>query len=85
MQRWAGQVEFVGVAWSGSDDDYRGFIDRHGLTFPQIDDSSTQVFQRFGVPSQPAIAIVVPDGEVQSIFGAVDSAFLDAVLTDAVS
>lgn len=54
------------------------------MTFPQVDDSSTEVFQRFGVPTQPAIALVVPDGEVQTIFGAADAAFLDGVLTDAV-
>jgi peroxiredoxin len=84
MQRWAGQVEFVGVGWSGSDDDYREFVARHGLTFPQIDDSSTQVFQRFGVPTQPAIALVIPDGEVQTIFGAADAELLDSILTDAV-
>jgi hypothetical protein len=54
------------------------------MTFPQIDDSSTQVFQRFGVPTQPAFALVVPDGEVQTILGAADEAFLDSILADAV-
>jgi hypothetical protein len=43
------------------------------------------VFQRFGVPTQPAIALVVPDGEVQTIFGAADEAFLDGILADAVA
>jgi hypothetical protein len=42
------------------------------------------VFQRFGVASQPAIAIVLPDGEVQTILGAADEAVLDGILTDAV-
>ena len=54
------------------------------MTFPQIDDSSTQVFQRFGVPTQPAIAIVLPDGGVETIFGAADESLLDAILGDAV-
>ena len=83
-QRWAGEVEFVGVAWSGSDDEYRDFIDRHGLTFPQLDDSSTEVFRRFGVPTQPATAIVLPDGEVQTILGAASESVLDGILGDAV-
>ena len=26
----------MGVAWTGSDEDFQGFIDEHGLTFPQI-------------------------------------------------
>lgn len=43
------------------------------------------MFQRFSVPSQPATAIVLPDGEVQTIFGAADDALLDSILADAVS
>jgi len=43
------------------------------------------VFQRFGVPTQPAIAIVLPDGEVQTIFGAADESLLDSILSDAVA
>ena len=42
------------------------------------------MFQRFGVTTQPAIALVVPDGEVQTIFGAADEELLDSVLRDAV-
>jgi hypothetical protein len=43
------------------------------------------VFQRFGVASQPAIAIVLPDGEVQTLFGAADDSLLDSILADAVA
>ena len=43
------------------------------------------MFQRFGVPSQPATAIVLPDGEVQTIFAAADDALLDAILADALA
>lgn len=43
------------------------------------------MFQRFEIPSQPAIAIVLPDGEVQTIFGAADESLLDSILGDAVS
>ena len=55
------------------------------MTFPQIDDSSTDVFRRFGVASQPALAIVLPDGEVQTLFGAADDAVLDGIIGEAVS
>lgn len=41
------------------------------------------MFQRFGVAAQPAIALVRPDGEVQTVFGAADDEFLDSLLTDA--
>ena len=43
------------------------------------------MFTRFGVATQPAMAIVLPDGEVQTVFGAVDEALLDGILGDAVS
>jgi peroxiredoxin len=82
-KRWAGQVEFVGVAWFGDDDAFQGFIDKHGLTFPQVSDDSGDVYSRFGVAAQPAMAIVSPSGEVEQIFGAVDDGTLDAILSDA--
>ena len=71
------------MAWFGDDDMFQGFIDQHGLTFPQISDDPGDVFARFGVPSQPALVIVGVDGEVQQLFGAVDDELLDDLLTDA--
>jgi hypothetical protein len=41
------------------------------------------VFTRFEVFSQPAIALVTPQGEVQTLLGAADDALLDAIITDA--
>jgi len=76
-------VQFVGVAWSGDTDEYADFVDRYELSFPQIDDTVADVFTRFGVAYQPAIAIVLPDGEVQTIAGAVDEEILDSILSDA--
>ena len=37
------------------------FIDKHGLTFPQISDDPGDVFNRFGVSYQPALVIVNTD------------------------
>jgi len=76
-------VQFVGVAWTGDDASFQGFIDRHSLTFPQISDDPGDVFARFGVPAQPALVIVDPTGESQQLFGAVDSDLLDDLLGDA--
>lgn len=42
------------------------------------------MFTSFGVVSQPAMAIILPDGEVQTIMGAADEAIIDSILTDAV-
>lgn len=70
----------MGVAWSGSDDSFQGFIDKHDLTFPQISDDPGAVFERFGVAGQPAAAVVGRDGEIQLLLGAVDAELLDNVI-----
>ena len=79
------QANFVGVAWTGSDDSFQGFIDKHGLTFPQISDDQGNVYTRFGIPTQPALALVDSDGEVQTVLGALDEAALEAALLDLTS
>ena len=76
-------MQFVGVAWSGDTGEYVDFVDRYDLTFPQIDDTDAEVFTRFDVAYQPAIAIVLPDGEVQTIRGAADEDTLDSILSAA--
>ena len=80
--RWAGKVTFVGVAWTGDDESFQGFIDKYSLTFPQVSDDDGVVFSRFGVPSQPALVIIDTSGEVQQLFGAVDDDLLDDLLAD---
>ena len=81
--KYQDQVNFVGVAWTGSEDSYQGFIDKHGLTFPQIDDSPGEVFSRFGVAFQPALAIVQADGSTELLAGSVDESLLDQILSEA--
>jgi peroxiredoxin len=85
QQRWAGKVQFVGVAWYGDDRSFQAFIDKHGLTFPQISDDAGEVFARFDVPYQPAVAVVDRHGVVHVSLGAVEEAALDALLTEAVA
>lgn len=72
------------MAWVGDDASFQEFIDRHGLSFPQISDDPGEVFTRFDVPGQPAFAVVSPDGEVQQVLGAVDDELVDNILTGAV-
>jgi peroxiredoxin len=81
--RLAEQANFVGVAWTGSDDDFQSFIDRHGLTFPQVSDDPGEIFARFGVVYQPAVAVVRSDGGVETIAGAVDDALLEQIVAEA--
>ena len=77
------QANFYGVAWTGSDDSFQGFIDKHGLTFPQISDNPGQVFSRFDVAFQPAFAIVKADGSIESIAGVIDDSLLDQIISEA--
>jgi peroxiredoxin len=72
------------VAWTGSDDDFQGFIDEHGLTFPQISDDPGAVFSRFDVAYQPAMVIVKTDGSIESIAGAVNGDLLDQIISEAI-
>lgn len=77
-------MQFVGVAWHGDDESFQAFVDKHGLTFPQISDDAGDVFARFDVPYQPAMAIIDAAGEVTVSLGAVDDSTLDAALAAAV-
>ncbi len=77
-------MQFVGVAWEGDDASFQAFVDKHSLTFPQISDDAGDVFARFDVPYQPAMAIVDAAGEVTASLGAVDDSTLDAALATAV-
>lgn len=70
----------MGVAWSGDESEFQAFIDDYGLSFPQINDETASVFTRFEVPTQPAFALILPDGEVQTLFGAADGALLDSLI-----
>ena len=71
------------MAWAGDDSAYRDFITRHSLTFPQISDSTGDVYARFSINSQPALIVIRPDGATQTFLGAVDETSLDAALTSA--
>jgi hypothetical protein len=43
------------------------------------------VFARFEVPTQPAFAIIYPDGEVQTLYGAADDELLDSLISAALA
>jgi hypothetical protein len=55
------------------------------LTFPQINDADADVFTRFNVATQPALALILPSGEVQTLYGAADDTLLDSLISAALS
>ncbi len=71
------------MAWTGTDESYQGFVDEHGLTFPQIQDDPGEVFSRFDVAFQPAFVIVKTDGSTETVAGALDETLLDQILSEA--
>jgi peroxiredoxin len=71
------------VAWTGSDESFQGFVDEHGLTFPQISDDPGNVFNRFGISYQPAIVVVKTDGSTEMIAGAVGEELLEQIIDEA--
>jgi peroxiredoxin len=75
----------IGVAWTGSEQNFEEFIDRHGLSFPNISDGPGAIYDRFGVPYQPAFALVDADGNVETLIGAADDDVLDMLINNLVS
>lgn len=73
----------MGVAWTGDDDAFQSFVDKHDLTFPQINDDPGEVFSRFDVAFQPAMVIVKADGSFESVAGAVNGSLLDQIISEA--
>ncbi len=73
-------MTFVGVAWQGSEAAMQQFIDKYGLTFPQVDDDSAVVFAHFDVPAQPAWVFVDAAGTAGQVLGALEDAQLDEIL-----
>jgi peroxiredoxin len=73
----------VGVAWTGSEESFQEFIDKYGLTFPQISDDSGSVYTRFEIAYQPALVIVKADGSRESVAGSVNDDLLDQIIREA--
>ena len=59
------------MAWNGSDSSYREFIERHSLTFDNLDDTAASIFSEYDIPSQPAWAFVKQDGTLETRMGVV--------------
>lgn len=72
----------IGVAWTGDEGSFQAFIDRHGLTFPNINDAPADVFDRFGISYQPALVVVGTDGSTETVAGAIDEDLLRQIVTE---
>lgn len=70
----------MGVAWAGDASSYADFVARHRLTFANIDDTSGDVYARYGVPYQPAWVFIGSDGTATTMRGSLEPSALAAAL-----
>ena len=75
-------VQVVGIAWSGTESEYSAFIERHKLSFVNLDDSSGDLYSKYEIPYQPAWVFVNSDGEVTTRRGSLSQSDLEAALAE---
>ena len=80
-KQFDGKVQIIGVAWNGTEQSMQEFIDKHQLTFANINDNDGLIFAKFEVPYQPAWVFVQEDGTSQTSIGAMDEVALSTALT----
>jgi hypothetical protein len=68
------------VAWSGTSDNYESFVARHGVTFPNIDDTAGAIYADLGIPGNPAFGVVHTDQTYEIVMGAVPDDTLDMII-----
>ena len=74
-------VVLVGVLYSDTLSNARGFRDEFGLTYPLVDDSDGRTSIAFGVRGVPETFVIAPDGRVMArLIGAVGPSTLDDML-----
>jgi len=75
-------VNVVGVAWYGDTDSYQDFVQRHKISFQNIDDTSGDVYAKYSVPYQPAWVFIGADGTVKNRQGSMSESELESTLAE---
>ena len=85
-ERYRDRVAFVGVDAQDYSGDARSFLDRYGVTYPNVRDPSGRVLKRYGGLPIPRTFVVSPSGHVQGyIFGEAREEELDSAIQKALS
>lgn len=79
-KQFDGKVQIIGVAWNGTEQFMQEFIDKHKITFANINDNDGLIFAKFEVPYQPAWVFIQQDGTSQTSIGAMDEVALSTAL-----
>jgi peroxiredoxin len=75
-------VTIVGVAWAGNQSSYQSFVDRHGLTFVNLDDTPGDIYSKYKVPYQPAWVFVATDGTATTRTGVIGESELSELIQE---
>ena len=70
------------MAWNGDNNSYLEFIDRHSLTFDNLDDTAAVIFSEYDIPSQPAWVFLDQDGILETRLGAMSKDALVEILAN---
>ncbi len=77
---YQGKVQFIGMPGVEGLADMKVFIDKYGLPFPNAADQDGSLWDRFGVPGQPAWVFVDRNGKVTRKLGTLSEPKLAAIL-----
>jgi len=61
-----GDVVFLGVAIQDEYSAAKGFLEKHGLTYPAVFDAGSSTMQTFRITGIPTTVVIDPDGRVVS-------------------
>ena len=79
--RYAGQVNFVGVAGLGASDEMREFVTDTGVdAFTHLDDRDGSIWASYEVFAQPAYAFISDDGRLETFPGALGAEGLTEII-----
>ncbi len=70
------------MAWAGEQSSYQSFVDRHGLTFTNLDDTAGDVYSKYKVPYQPGWVFIDRDGTATTRVGAIGESELAQLIQD---
>jgi cytochrome c biogenesis protein CcmG/thiol:disulfide interchange protein DsbE len=86
FERYRDRVEFVGVDTADASGEARAFLDRYGVSYPNVRDPSTKVLKAYGGLPIPRTFVVGPSGRVTGyIFGEAREEELDSAIKKALA
>jgi cytochrome c biogenesis protein CcmG/thiol:disulfide interchange protein DsbE len=85
-ERYRGRVEFVGVDTADFSGDAREFIERYGVTYPNVRDPGTQVLEDYGGLPLPRTFVIDRSWRVSGyIYGEARAEELQSVIEEALA